>query len=91
MEYVYDSNKTLTTGEDTHVLLSTGSAVADEELDVDDPIIQMNFREVLGKIIQESSQTWKVIWYLLHLREICPGFEYHIIKKYSQGQPEGMC
>jgi hypothetical protein len=39
-------------------LLRTGPVAAEEDLDIDNPIIQMNFREVLRKIIQESSQTW---------------------------------
>jgi hypothetical protein len=71
-------------------LLRTGPVAAEEELDIDNPIIQMHFREVLRKIIQKSSQTWEVIRYLSHLKEICPGFEYRI-KKDSHGPPEGMC
>ena len=57
MKYVYDPDTELTTA-DTRRLLRTGPVAAEEELDIDNPIIQMNFREVLRKIIQESSQTW---------------------------------
>ncbi len=57
MKYVYDPNTELTTA-DTQRLLRTGPVAAEEDLDIDNPIIQMNFREVLRKIIQESSQTW---------------------------------
>jgi hypothetical protein len=89
MKYVYDPDTELTTA-DTRRLLRTEPVAAEEELDIDNPIMQMNFREVLRKIIQESSQTWEVIRYLSHLKEICPAFEYPI-KKDSHGRPEGMC
>jgi hypothetical protein len=86
MKYVYDPNMELTTP-DTWRLLRIGPVAAAEELDIDNPIIQMNFLEFLRKIIQESSQTWEVIRHLSHLKEICPGFEYRI-KKDSHGRPE---
>jgi hypothetical protein len=45
MKYVYDPNTELTTA-DTRRLLRTGAVAAEEELDIDNPIIQMNFQEV---------------------------------------------
>jgi hypothetical protein len=57
MKYVYDPNTELTTA-DARRLLRAGPVASAEELDIDNPIIQMNFRDVLRKIIQESSQTW---------------------------------
>jgi hypothetical protein len=50
--------------EDVLLMISKRMVASDECMDIDDPIAQDNFTELLCKVMKEGSSTWDVIWFL---------------------------
>jgi hypothetical protein len=61
----------------------------DECMDIDDPIAQENFTELLRKVMQEGSSTWDAIWFMDQIKDRHIGFDYPL-KFDSFGRPEAI-
>jgi hypothetical protein len=63
---------------DTGSLLSPQKAVDNNRIDLDDESVWTNYEKLLRRVMQESSETWKVKKYLEDCKAKTPGFQYVI-------------
>jgi hypothetical protein len=66
--------------------MSTSTA-ADENIDLDDKAVRMNYEKLLRRATQESSETWKVKKCLEDGKAQTPGFQYVMIDCDDEGKP----
>jgi hypothetical protein len=66
-------------------LVSAPSA-ADDIIDLDDVTVRTNYEKLLRRVMQESSETWKVKKYLDDCRAQTPGFQF-VIDCDEEGRP----
>jgi hypothetical protein len=64
----------------------TSRSTADETLDFDDPVVANNYKQLLSRVMQESSAPWKVRKFLEECQSNTPGFAY-IISTDCDGKP----
>ena len=64
----------------------TSSSTADETLDLDDPVVANNYKQLLRHVMQKSSAPWKVRKFLEECQSKTPGFAY-IISTDCDGKP----
>jgi hypothetical protein len=57
-----------------------------ETLDMDDPVVQVNLRNLLEKCMQEDSSMWRTVSFLESMRDRVQGFEF-AIRPNSEGAP----
>ena len=56
---------------------------------LEDPIIRLNFCKMYKTLMQENSNTWKVLSYLDKCKSQMPGFDYRV-QKTKSGKPIGI-
>ena len=64
--------------QETDDLIFQSEILQDELLILEDPMVCTNFTLVLGKVIKETSGTWKAIVYLKQIIITIPGTDYRI-------------
>jgi hypothetical protein len=70
---------------DAELFLSPQTA-ADDIIDLDDETAGTNFTKLLRRVMQESSESWKVKKYLEDCKAQIPGFQY-VIDCDDKGRP----
>jgi hypothetical protein len=67
-------------------LLVSAPSAADDIIDLDDVTVRTNYEKLLRRVMQESSETWKVKKYLEDCRAQTPGFKF-VIDCDEEGRP----
>jgi hypothetical protein len=67
-------------------ILQDRPLASEETLDMDDPVLQVNLRNLLEKCMLEDSSTWRAVSFLESTRDIVQRFEF-AIQPNSEGAP----
>ena len=80
-----EDEETFVTMSEAELLVAAPSA-ADDHIDLDDESVRINYEKLLRRVMQESSETWKVKKYLEDCKATTAGFQY-VIDCDDEGRP----
>ena len=63
---------------EANMLLEKAPLSKEEHKVLDNPIIRINFKEMLLKVMAEDSSTWETLAFLRRCKEEMPGFDFRI-------------
>jgi hypothetical protein len=59
--------------------LSAPESCSEEKIDWDDPIVEVNYRKILRKVLQESGSSWRARKFLEVSKQKAAGFDYRVV------------
>ena len=84
---MYDNSKEIElTSSIAHSMLDTSTSLS-ESVEYDDPLVSINYNQLLRRVMQQSDTPWKIQNFLELCKTNIDGFDYRV-EKDKDGRPD---